>query len=218
MILHDWILSPNCYKVRLLAALTGQPLTLRAVNVHPGRDHLSDSYLALNPAGTLPILEDGDLVLGDSAAILTLLGARAGAGWSGQTPEDTARIAGWLAFAQDLSGSAGQARAIDMIGAPGSLPEAQARGRAHLRRLEQALAERALAGGTFLVGETPSIADIACFPHVMLAPDGGLSLAPYPAIRLWSRAVRALPGFIEMPGIHRLHELSPEPEMETELR
>ncbi|TIY06222.1 MAG: glutathione S-transferase family protein, partial [Mesorhizobium sp.] len=28
---------------------------------------------------------------------------------------------------------------------------------------------------------------------------------------LWSRAIRGLDGFIEMPGIHRLHELRPEP-------
>jgi glutathione S-transferase len=45
----------------------------------------------------------------------------------------------------------------------------------------------------------------------MLAPDGGISTDPYPAIRLWTRSLRALPRFIEMPGIHRLHELKPEP-------
>ncbi|MEK1891928.1 MAG: glutathione S-transferase family protein, partial [Rhizobium sp.] len=59
----------------------------------------------------------------------------------------------------------------------------------------------------------PTVADIACFPYVALAPDGGVSLDPYPAIRLWSRAIRALDAFIEMPGIHRLHELKPEPQI-----
>jgi len=33
----------------------------------------------------------------------------------------------------------------------------------------------------------------------------------YPSIRLWMRAIRSLEGFIEMPGIHRLHELKPDP-------
>lgn len=218
MILHDWVLSPNCYKVRLMAALTDQPLTLRAVNFYPGQEHLSEVALALNPGGTLPVLEDGDLVLTESAAILMLLGTRAGAAWVGTSPEDAAQVQGWLSFAEALNTSAGQARAIDMIGAPGDLATAQAAGRGHLRHLELALSDRRIAGATWLVGDAPSIADIACFPHVMLAPDGGLSLAPYPAIRLWSRALRSLPGFVEMPGIHRMHELSPDPVMETEAR
>jgi glutathione S-transferase len=83
----------------------------------------------------------------------------------------------------------------------------------HLRILEARLFDRRCEGGTFLVGARPTVADIACFPNVALAPDGGVSLDPYPSIRLWMRAIRALPGFIEMPGIHRLHELSPMPEV-----
>jgi glutathione S-transferase len=66
-----------------------------------------------------------------------------------------------------------------------------------------------------LASDRPSIADIACFPYVALAPDGGVSLDAYPTIRLWSRALRSLYGFIEMPGIHRLHELKPDPQPET---
>ena len=80
-----------------------------------------------------------------------------------------------------------------------------------LRELEAALIEAHLRGDAFLAGHRPTLADIACFPHAMLAPDGGISTDPYPAIRLWTRSLRALPRFIEMPGIHRLHELKPEP-------
>ncbi|MBS1168141.1 MAG: glutathione S-transferase family protein [Proteobacteria bacterium] len=80
-----------------------------------------------------------------------------------------------------------------------------------LRELEAALTERRIVGQSFLAADRPTIADIACFPYVALAPDGSVSLAPYPSIRLWMRAIRMLPGFIEMPGIHRLHELKPEP-------
>ncbi|TIT84232.1 MAG: glutathione S-transferase family protein, partial [Mesorhizobium sp.] len=79
------------------------------------------------------------------------------------------------------------------------------------RELEAGLVEQQIRGQRFLASNRPTIADIACFPYVALAPDGGVSLDPYPAIRLWSRAIRAIDGFIEMPGIHRLHELKPEP-------
>ena len=77
-----------------------------------------------------------------------------------------------------------------------------------LRETYFQLAEQLFDGLTFLTGARPTIADIACFPNTALAPDGGVSLDPYPSIRLWMRAIRSLPGFIEMPGIHRLHELA----------
>ena len=95
----------------------------------------------------------------------------------------------------------------------GNAPRGGARvgGVAALRELEGALIEARLRGDAFLAGNRPTLADIASFPHAMLAPDGGISTDPYPTIRLWTRSLRALPRFIEMPGIHRLHELKPEP-------
>ncbi|NIY99672.1 glutathione S-transferase family protein, partial [Salipiger sp. HF18] len=71
MILYDYILSPSCYRVRLFAALIGRRLDLRAVDFHPGQEHRSDAMLALNPAGTLPVLKDDGIVLTESTAILT---------------------------------------------------------------------------------------------------------------------------------------------------
>ena len=50
MKLYDYILSPSCYKVRLMAALTGVTLELRAVDFHPGLEHRGPELLALNPA------------------------------------------------------------------------------------------------------------------------------------------------------------------------
>jgi glutathione S-transferase len=47
----------------------------------------------------------------------------------------------------------------------------------------------------------PTIADIACMPYVALANEGGLSLAPYPGICAWIDRIKALPGFVSMPGV-----------------
>lgn len=212
MILYDYILSPSCYRVRLLAALLGAPLELRPVDVHPGAEQRGEALLALNPAGTLPILVDGDLTLTESTAILTYLAALHGPGWLGDdTPARRAQVAQWLAFAGRLTASAGAARLHDMLRGPGDIAALRAAATEALRELEAALAARRRRGAAFLAGDAPTIADIACFPHVALAPDGGLPLDGYPSVRLWMRAVRALPGFVEMPGIHRLHELMPEP-------
>lgn len=212
MILYDYILSPDCYKVRLLAALTGTALTLRGVDYHPGAEHKSAAFLAINPAGTIPVMQDRDLLLTDSAAILTYVAAQAGGQWLGDdSPSMRARIAQWLAFAQRLSASIGKARSHDMLQQPADIALCRRNGVICLRELEARLTEARIRGDLYLAGNRPTLADIACFPHVMLAPDGGISTDSYPALRLWTRSIRALPKFIEMPGIHRLHELRAEP-------
>jgi glutathione S-transferase len=217
MRLYDYILSPSCYKVRLMASLVGVKLDLRPVDFHPGAEHRGPELLALNPAGSIPILEDGDLVLTESSAMLAYLAVKAAPAWfgSGEAVE-TARIQQWLAFSARLTASLGGARLVEMLLRPGDIGALQAGGIAALRELEAGLFEQSLRGNRFLASDRPSIADIACFPYVALAPDGGVSLDPYPTIRLWSRALRALDGFIEMPGIHRLHELKPEPQLEPD--
>ncbi|MHA7971957.1 glutathione S-transferase family protein [Rhizobium sp. CAU 1783] len=214
MKLYDYVLSPSCYKVRLMAALAGVKLELRPVDFHPGGEHRSAEMLALNPAGTIPILEDGDLLLTESSAMLAYIAAKTAPGWLGNaSAEETARTQQWLAFSARLTTSLGGARLHQMLLVPGDIESLQAKGVAALRELELGLFEQAERGQRFLSADHPTIADIACFPYVALAPDGNVLLDPYPMIRLWSRALRSLDGFIEMPGIHRLHDLKPEPDM-----
>lgn len=211
MILYDYVLSASCYKVRLMAALVGEKLTLKAVDFHPGREHKSASFRDLNPAGTLPVLVDGDLLLTESTAMLVYLATKAG-GWMGSGAVNAAQVQGWLAFSARLGASLGMARLHDMLHYPVDIAAVRRAGVDCLRELESHLTEARFAGRIFLVGDGPTIADIACFPNVALAPDGGVALDDYPSIRLWMRAIRSLERFIEMPGIHRLHELKPAPE------
>lgn len=213
MKLYDYILSPSCYKVRLLAALIGVKLEVRPVDFHPGAEHKGHELMKLNPAGSIPILEDGDMILTESSAILVYLAALSAPQWlAGTSAMDAARIQQWLSFSGRLTASLGGARLTEMLLRPGDIGALQAQGVAALRELEAGLVEQNLRGMRFLAADRVTVADIACFPYVALAPDGGVSLDPYPAIRLWSRAIRSLDHFIEMPGIHRLHELKPEPE------
>mgnify|MGYP001797462609 CR=1 FL=1 len=208
MTLYDYVLSSGCYKVRLFAALLGVELTIKAVNFYPAKDHKSPSMLALNPAGTLPVLEDGDLVLTQSTAILSYIAANHGPKWLGDgSPKQSALVQEWLAFSGALNSSLGLARLHDMLQYEADIHLVRQAGVRHLRHLEAWLTEQGFRGEGFFTGGEPTMADIACFPSVMLAPDGGVTLDVYPAIRHWTRAIRSLPDFIEMPGIHRLHEL-----------
>ena len=63
------------------------------------------------------------------------------------------------------------------------------------------LIEQEFEGRSWIVGDAPTIADIACFPYTALAGDGGIELTPFKAVQRWLRMVSDLPNFIPMPGI-----------------
>ena len=58
--------------------------------------------------------------------------------------------------------------------------------------------EAELGHAPFLVGERATLADVAHYAYVARAPEGLVSLQPYPAIRAWLARVEALPGFVPM--------------------
>ena len=113
----------------------------------------------------------------------------------------------WLRKSNSLNESLGIARLHDVLSQTADIVKVRQEGKNLLRELELHLSLQRHDNFTFIAGPKPTIADIACFPNVALAPDGGVSIDKYPSIRLWSRAIRYLPNFIEMPGIHRAHEL-----------
>ncbi len=209
--LYNYVLSGNCYKIRLMAALLGVKYDVVGVDFYPGYEHRSEAFLRLNPAGTLPVLQAGDMVLTETQAMLTWLAAThddTGRWLPTQNATDMARVCEWLGFANRLTSSAGLARLHSMLDWPVDGPTVKAAALRDLQAFELALTDRVLEGGQWLVGDHPTIADIACFPYVALSPDAGLEHDGFPAIRNWLYAVRALPGFITMPGIHYLHELN----------
>jgi len=200
--LHDYVLSGSCYKVRLLLALLRLDYERVPVDFHPGRQHKSAVYFALNPLGQIPILEDGPLVLRDAQAILAHL-ANAYDPDKNWLPRDGrfGLIMMWLSFAGGELMALSAARMHDMLGYELDIETARANGRKALRILDDHLADRGIDGGQWIVGDAPTIADIACFPYVALSHDCGLGHEDYPAINLWQRRVRKLPGFVSMPGI-----------------
>jgi glutathione S-transferase len=54
--------------------------------------------------------------------------------------------------------------------------------------LEKGLQER-----EFLVAERFTLADISLYAYTHVAPEGGVSLEPYPAVRAWMRRVASQP-------------------------
>ncbi|WP_172330612.1 glutathione S-transferase family protein [Mangrovicoccus sp. HB161399] len=207
--LYNHVLDADCYKVRLMAALLGVKPDLAAVDIHPRQENLSDAFLALNPAGTLPVAVAGDLVLRDAPSILVWLALTADVTerWHPRDPGPMAGLQQWLGFSHRLAATAGAARLEAMLGWPA--PEAAAaEAEDCLRQLELHLALGHLEGRDWLVGRHPTVADIACFADVALSPDAGLLHDGLPFVRGWLWRIRALPDFLPMPGIGPLHELA----------
>ncbi len=201
MRLFNYDLDLDCYRVRLVASVVGVPLELVGLDVFPGRDHLTDAMLALNPAGRLPVLVDGDLVLTQVPAILWHLASRSG---GGLIPAAPAAMVEWLSFAVGDLGPATVARNAAMLGR-GDPVAPRAAARAALRRLDDHLIRTGIAGHGYVAGGAITLADLALFPAFALSRDFGVDHDEFSALRLWARRVRTVPGFITMPGIPDYH-------------
>ena len=190
MRLHDYAASGNCYKVRLLLALLGQPYERVPVDIFAG-DTLTDEFAALNPARTTPVLElDDGQTLPESAAILWYLA-------EGTTflPDDRlarARVLQWLCFERALTPAVAGARFQVMTGrTDDETPFLLANGREVLAKLD-----RRLEGRDWVALDGPTIADVALYGYTHVADDAGFELAAHPAIGAWLDRVRALPGYV----------------------
>jgi glutathione S-transferase len=195
--LHDLELSGNCYKVRLFCSLLGLPLKIVPVDFMAGA-HKNSPLSDKNPFCEIPIFEDGNLTLRDSQAILVYLARKyGGEDWLPTDAAQMAEVVSWLMVAEnEIARGPNDARLHDKFGF--SLDAKLARERA-TRIL--ALLEGHLKTREYLALGRPTIADVACMPYVGLAHEGGVSLAPYPAVNAWISRIKALPGFITMPAL-----------------
>jgi len=195
---HGFSPSGNCHKVRLLLEQLGRPYAWIETRSDTGATHTPE-FLALNPNAKVPVLvrEDG-AVLTESNAMLCWL-----ADGTAYVPTDAwarAQALSWMFFEQ-YSHEPFVAVARFIAGwTPLDSPR-----RADLPRLRErahnalAVMDRHLSSHAWFTGQRYGIADIALFAYTDVAPHGGVSLDPYPAIVDWLARVRATPGFVAMP-------------------
>lgn len=194
-ILHGTRLSGHTHRVQLFLHLLDLPYTFAD---SPADVRRSPTFHALNPLGQIPVLQDGDVVLADSNAILVYLAKRyaPGAAWLPEDAVGAARVQRWLSQAAgEIAFGPAAARVSARFydtGVPPALAQA-------LAARVLGLIEGELTARDWLAGDTPTIADIACYGYVAHAPEGGIALDPYPRVLAWIGRVRALPGFVPMP-------------------
>jgi glutathione S-transferase len=187
-------LSGHAHRVELMLSLLNLPTELVFVDLAKGA-HKQPEFLAKNPLGQVPVLDDNGTVLTDSNSILVYLATTYGEGrWLPTDAVGAAQVQRWLSIAagQIASGPA-RARLITVFGAPYNAEEVIGQSHALLKVIEGELQ-----GRQFLVGAQPSIADIASYTYIAHAPEGNVSLAEYPNIRAWLARIEALPRFVPM--------------------
>ena len=190
-------LSGHSHRAEMFIRMLGLPLTLIDVDLVNGEQRQA-AFLSLNRFGQVPVIEDDGTVVADANAILTYLALRYGAEhWLPREPVHAARVQQWLPQAAGaLSRGAATARAINVFRLQRDTSAAVQEAHWLFVRVEAALAdgnELWLAGGAL-----PTIADIAMYTYTAHAPEGGVSLDAYPALRAWLERVEALPGFLPM--------------------
>jgi len=191
--LYGISLSGHVHRVRLFLSI----LKLDYAFVEASMQ--SPEVLRLNPLGQIPVFEDGEIVLTDSNAILVYLAKTyaPGSHWLPEDPLDAAHVQKWFSIAAgELRYGPAMARAATIWKRPEEIGPAQTKAEKLLPFMEGELAKH-----PFLTGNQPTLADLACYAYTARAPEGGISLQPYPNIRKWLDAVEALPGFVSMPHV-----------------
>ena len=193
---HGSPLSGHSHRVRLFLSLLGLPFETVDVNLGAG-EHKRPDFLQRNAFGQVPVIEDGEVIVCDSNAILVYLNERYAADparWYPRDPFAAAQVQRWLSVAAGpLAAGPAVARVMVLFGLPRDPAEVVARSHDLLLVMEGELSLR-----PFLAGASATLADIANYTYVAHAPEGNVSLDAYPQVRAWLVRIEALPGFVPM--------------------
>lgn len=197
MILHDFPLSSASYRVRIVLAVKGLGYEKRNYVLRAGEQRSPD-YLAVNPAGLVPALETGGLVLGQSLAIIEYLDAI--------HPEPRMIPADPLLRARAMEMAltiACDIHPINNLRVLQYLEQDMGQGKAAIddwyrhwvgqgfAALEKLLPDTPLAGG-----DAPNIVDACLVPQMFNARRFNVDLAPFPRVTAIADRAAALPAFM----------------------
>lgn len=205
--------APRPWRVLLGLAFKGLDYDIRYLEASKG-EHKSPEFLTLNPRGTVPVMEDGDIVIRDSVAGLAWLDkAYPETPIFGHTPAEAADIWQTTMECCDYLRAASNSLLFPILVENKPLPAEGTEDRTALEAAAAAMhaefgfLEKLLDGRDYLAGDAPTAADAVAFPEIRLVtraierkPDimatlgfGGPKLQ-YPALAAWKARVGALPG------------------------
>lgn len=191
-----WFWSFNPQKVRLALNELGLAHDLVSVDLLRGQQR-HEGFARLNPNQKVPVLQDGEVVLWESNAILAYLGEREGRLW----PADAAARGDalrWLFFeARHLSDAVGSLWFADFVAPAAGIPPNAAsreRGAAEIAK-PLALLDAQLASHAFMSGASFSLVDCCYGPVLDALSLSRFELAPYSGVSAYLARMRARPAW-----------------------
>jgi maleylpyruvate isomerase len=199
MKLHGHFRSSASYRVRIALNLKGLGAEHLPHHLRKGEQR-DPSYLAINPQGLVPTLQDGDTVITQSLAIIE---------WLEEThpappllPKDPLRRALVRAFAQVLACDTHPVQNLKVLARLRELglPEEQVTGWAAWANREGLSACEVLIAnepGPFCFGDVPTIADLCLVPQLANARRFGVDVAAFPRLLKAQAATKNLKAFAD---------------------
>jgi maleylpyruvate isomerase len=199
MKLHGYFRSSASYRVRIALNLKGLGAEQLPHHLRKGEQR-EPSYLAINPQGLVPTLQDGGAVITQSLAIIE---------WLDEThpeppllPRDPLERAKVRAFAMALACDTHPVQNLKVLARlrEMGLPEEQVTGwaawanREGLTACETLIAHQS---GPFCFGAAPTIADLCLVPQLANARRFGVDVAAFPRLLQAEAAAKALAAFAD---------------------
>jgi maleylpyruvate isomerase len=197
--LHGYFRSSASYRVRIALNLKGLTAEHLAHHLRKGEQR-DPAYLAINPQGLVPTLDDGGTILTQSLAIIE---------WLDEThpeppllPQDPLRRAKVRAFAMALACDTHPVQNLKVLARLRQLglPEEQVTDwAAWANREGLAACETLIAGepGPFCFGAAPTIADLCLVPQLANARRFGVAVEAFPRLLQAETAAKAVKAFAD---------------------
>jgi maleylpyruvate isomerase len=197
--LHGYFRSSASYRVRIALNLKGLTAEHLAHHLRKGEQR-DPAYLAINPQGLVPTLDDGGTILTQSLAIIE---------WLDEThpeppllPQDPLRRAKVRAFAMALACDTHPVQNLKVLARLRQLglPEEQVTDWAGWANREGlAACEMLIAGeaGPFCFGAAPTIADLCLVPQLANARRFGVAVEAFPRLLQAETAAKAVKAFAD---------------------
>ena len=200
LILHEFPLSGNCYKIRLTAAHVGIELERRSYDISKGETRTPEFLRDVSAAGRIPVLQDGDRFLTESNAICFFL-----ANGTPLVPDghyDIADMLRWM-FWEQYSHEPNIATlrfwkhflGLEALGDAQRMQISAKRegGLAALDLMDKHLSER-----KWFVADQLSIADLCLFAYTHVADEADFDLELYPNLIAWMERIMTHPKHVAL--------------------
>jgi len=187
--------TPNGWKVSILLEELGIAYRTIPVNIGKG-DQFKPDFLAISPNNRMPAIVDHDTggdpqSVFESGAIMIYLAEKTGR-FIPADPAGRIEALEWLFWQTGNQGPMGGQLSHFVNYAPGDHPYSHKRYAGEYERCLGVL-ERRLEGRRYILGDDYSIADMICWPWVLIAKPLGQALDPFPHVARWRNEIKARP-------------------------